>query len=199
MKTVFDKNIFKEEIEKSKFIGYLFHAEEIENIKTNLKIIQKEFPKATHYCYAYSINGKLKNSDDGEPSGTAGNPIQEAIIQNKLDNICIVVIRYFGGIKLGAGGLTRAYINTALKTIGSSNIVEITNTKSYKLTYDYNLNNIIQRFLNERQIHIVSTEYDIQVSTSIATNEDINELLDLTNGKIKIEPLDSIQLIKKQN
>ena len=150
----------------------------------------------TNWFKSLEIKGKLKTSDDGEPSGTAGNPIQEAIIQNQLDNICIVVIRYFGGIKLGAGGLTRAYINTAVRTIATAKISTVTSTTVYNLIYEYNLNNIIQKYLNDKHIYIVTTEYEIKIKTTIATNENIDDLLDLTNGKILIEKKEPIILIK---
>lgn len=196
MKTIFENVIYKEEIERSKFIGYLFHIENQDDLKTKIKEIQKEYPKANHYCYAYSINGKLKNSDDGEPSGTAGNPIQEAIIQNKLDNICIVVIRYFGGRKLGAGGLTRAYINTALKTISMSKIQEIVDTVSFSIKFDYSLNNVIQRYLAEHNIQILSTNYDLNVELIIVTNDNIDDLINLTNGKIEIKKKGIVKILK---
>lgn len=105
------------EIKKSKFIGIAYkvdNKEEVENIIDNLK---KEHKKARHIPYAYKIGNIIKKSDDKEPSNTAGTPIYNLIINNNLDNILVVVIRYFGGIKLGAGLLTRSYLNTANEVI----------------------------------------------------------------------------------
>ena len=104
------------EIKKSKFYGYLYNVDRVEDVSQILDTLKKEHKKATHICYAYKItNGQefVKFFDDGEPSGTAGKPIFNVIDKKKLDNILVVVVRYFGGIKLGAGGLTRAYSNTA--------------------------------------------------------------------------------------
>ena len=99
------------EIQKSKFIAYVFPVFEKEKAESFLRELNEEHKKATHVCYAYCVSEPAyeKCSDDGEPSGTAGKPILEVIKKSGLDNLLIVVVRYFGGIKLGAGGLTRAY------------------------------------------------------------------------------------------
>lgn len=104
------------EIKKSKFYGYSFDVKSVEEVKEILEKLKKQHKKATHVCYAYKITcGQeyVKFFDDGEPSGTAGRPIFNVIDKKKLNNILVVVVRYFGGIKLGAGGLTRAYSNCA--------------------------------------------------------------------------------------
>lgn len=101
------------EVKKSKFIGILYEVnddKEIEEILTNIK---KEHKKARHFPYAYKIGPKVKKTDDKEPSNTAGTPIYNVIEKKGLDNVLIVVVRYFGGIKLGAGGLFRAYSKAA--------------------------------------------------------------------------------------
>lgn len=104
------------EIKKSKFYGYLYNIDRVEDVSSILDALKKEHKKATHICYAYKITSGqefVKFFDDGEPSGTAGKPIFNVIDKKKLNNVLVVVVRYFGGIKLGAGGLTRAYSNTA--------------------------------------------------------------------------------------
>lgn len=101
------------EVKKSKFIGMFYEVnddKEIEEILTNIK---KEHKKARHFPYAYKIGPKVKKTDDKEPSNTAGTPIYNVIEKKALDNVLIVVVRYFGGIKLGAGGLFRAYSKAA--------------------------------------------------------------------------------------
>ena len=108
------------EIKKSKFFGYYFNVESQEDVKTILEQIKKENKKATHVCYAFRITkGQYleKAVDDGEPSGTAGKPILNVIQKQNLSNVLVVVVRYFGGIKLGAGGLVRAYSKTASETV----------------------------------------------------------------------------------
>ncbi len=111
--------MFEYVIKKSKFFGYMFNASDVDKIKEILERLKKEHKKATHITYAYSIKTPFleKAVDDGEPSGTAGKPILNVIHQNNKVNILLVVVRYFGGIKLGAGGLLRAYSKTASECI----------------------------------------------------------------------------------
>jgi len=100
------------EISKSKFYSYLYEIDKIDDFKTKLEALKKEHKKATHICYAYIIddNGsKEKAYDDGEPKGTAGMPILNVLKRKSLRNVAVFVVRYFGGVKLGAGGLVRAY------------------------------------------------------------------------------------------
>jgi uncharacterized YigZ family protein len=105
------------EIKKSKFIGYYYEVNSIEEINIILETLKKENKKARHIPYAYKIDNIIKKSDDKEPSNTAGTPIYNIIEKNNLNNCFIAVVRYFGGIKLGAGGLLRAYSNTAKNLI----------------------------------------------------------------------------------
>lgn len=101
------------EIKKSKFIGLLYRVETVEEVESILEDIKKEHKKARHMPFAYKIGSTAKKTDDKEPSGTAGNPIWGVIERNDLDNILIVVVRYFGGVKLGSGPLLRAYSQAA--------------------------------------------------------------------------------------
>lgn len=101
------------EIKKSKFIGLYFNVNSKEEIDNILNTLYKEHKKARHFPYAYKIDNLIKKTDDKEPNGTAGTPIYNVIERNNLNNCLIVVIRYFGGIKLGSGGLLRAYSKTA--------------------------------------------------------------------------------------
>ena len=100
-------------IKKSRFLGFIYEIDNEEDIKNILNNIRKEHKKAKHFPYAYKLNNMAKKSDDKEPSGTAGLPIYNIIERNNLNNILIIIVRYFGGIKLGAGGLIRAYSHTA--------------------------------------------------------------------------------------
>lgn len=110
-------NYIKKEIEikKSKFISYYFEVNDIKEIQTILDKLKKEHKKARHIPYAYKIDNYIKKSDDKEPSNTAGTPIYNIIEKKQLNHVLIVVVRYFGGIKLGAGGLFRAYQNAVLE------------------------------------------------------------------------------------
>lgn len=105
------------EIKKSKFIGLYFKVNNKNEIDNILNCIYKEHKKARHFPYAYKIDTLIKKTDDKEPSGTAGTPIYNVIERNNLNNCLIIVIRYFGGIKLGSGGLLRAYSKTANELI----------------------------------------------------------------------------------
>lgn len=100
---------------KSKFLGYLFHCESVDDVQKVLGELKKEHKKATHICYAFSLRSPFleKAVDDGEPSGTAGRPILSVLQKKGAFDVCVFVVRYFGGIKLGAGGLVRAYTKTA--------------------------------------------------------------------------------------
>jgi len=104
-------------IKKSKFIGYIYDVEDEKQIKKIIENLKKENKKATHITYAYIIDNKEKYFDDAEPKGTAGLPILTNLKRNNLNNILLIVVRYYGGIKLGAGGLIRAYSKTASNTI----------------------------------------------------------------------------------
>jgi uncharacterized YigZ family protein len=110
-------NTYTYEIKKSKFIGYYYEVDTIDEINDILKELKKEHKKAKHLPYAYKIDNLVKKSDDKEPSNTAGSPIFNIIEKNNLNHTLIVIVRYFGGIKLGAGGLIRAYGTTAKETI----------------------------------------------------------------------------------
>lgn len=129
-------------INKSKFITILTNINDIDKVKEKLENIKKTYKDATHYCFAYIINNHEKCSDNGEPSGTAGMPILNVLKQNNLTNILCIVIRYFGGIKLGAGGLIRAYSTSASEALNKANIVNL--VKGYKIIIEFSYDNIKQ-------------------------------------------------------
>lgn len=110
-------NKFTYEIKKSKFIAYYYEIENILDAKKILEDLKKEHKKARHIPYAYKCSNTASKSDDKEPTNTAGTPIFNMIDINNLDNVLIAVVRYFGGTKLGAGGLTRAYLNAAKEVL----------------------------------------------------------------------------------
>ena len=129
-------------INKSKFITILTNINDIDKVKEKLEEIKKQYKDATHYCYAYIINNHERCSDNGEPSGTAGMPILNVLKQNDLTNILCVVIRYFGGIKLGAGGLIRAYSTSASEALNKATITNLVN--GYNITIEFSYNNLKQ-------------------------------------------------------
>ena len=118
MHTIKENIINEIVIQKSRFITCLYKINNKDEVNKHLDKIKDDYPFATHYCYAYRLDNIEKCSDDGEPKGTAGTPILHVLQMNNLTNILCVVIRYFGGIKLGAGGLVRAYTNSFVKALG---------------------------------------------------------------------------------
>lgn len=187
MKTVKEKYSKLIEINKSKFIGILFPVESQEDFKMQLQAINKEWPKATHYCYAYRISNLEKSNDDGEPSGTAGRPILEFLKANDLENVGLVVVRYFGEIKLGAGGLVRAYVDAckAVREVSSIYLVEEQNI--YSLIVDYSLYETLNNFLSKKEGKIIDTVFDMKVTIMfLSSSLDEGEIKNLLNGQVEI-------------
>ena len=186
-KTVSADKIFSAEyeIKKSQFIANVKHIETENDARDFVKQIQKKYFDARHNCSAWILgeNGdKQKSNDDGEPGGTAGNPILETIKNHELTNICVVVTRYFGGIKLGAGGLIRAYSHTATLGIDTAEIVQMTTFKKISLTLEYNFFATVENFLRQKKISVESSDYagDVTLNILILPDEIENFLAELT-------------------
>ena len=131
----------KEEIiiNKSKFFAYSFSCHSVKEVEKELSILKNEHSTATHICYAYKIQpNEERCSDDGEPQGTAGKPILDVIKKSKYDNLLVAVVRYFGGVKLGAGGLLRAYSNSASSVLALSG--EKISVECKKVSFEISLN-----------------------------------------------------------
>lgn len=126
------------EISKSRFITYLYKVDNLDEVNNYLDKTKDEYEGATHYCYAYIIDGNIKCSDDKEPSKTAGAPILNVLQKNNLNHILCIVVRYFGGIKLGAGGLVRAYSTSCSEALSKTEIVELKEAYKVKISIDYN-------------------------------------------------------------
>ncbi|MCJ0601976.1 YigZ family protein [Enterococcus cecorum] len=186
------------EIKKSKFICHLFRIENEEQAKEYIAKIKKEHYKANHNCSAYMLGENFeiqRSSDDGEPSGTAGVPMLEVLKKNQLQNTLAIVTRYFGGIKLGAGGLIRAYstsVSEALKEIG---IVQGKLQQILDIIIDYPQLGKLQNYLENEQIAIQEIDYleKIQVKVAIDINQwksFQNAIIDLFNNQLSIQILD---------
>ena len=178
-------------IKNSKFITILLKINNNNNVENNLLSIKKEYPDATHYCYAYIVNDIKKSSDDGEPSGTAGVPILKVLENNNLTNILCVVIRYFGGIKLGANGLVRAYTKSCANAIKETNLKELVDGVNLTITFPYNRLKEIDYLLKD--ININSKRYDdlitynIDIELSFLDIIKNNHLEYIINNYLKIE------------
>ncbi len=139
-------------IQKSKFISKIYQIKNEKDAEDILKNLKSEYKDATHICYAYIINNIKRFQDDGEPSGTAGMPILNVLEQQKLNLILAVVIRYFGGIKLGAGGLVRAYTNSVVEALTNQELGEIISGYSLTITFKYDNLKVIDNMFKDTSI-----------------------------------------------
>lgn len=139
-------------IKKSKFICKLYYVNDIYEINSILEDLKKEYKDATHICYAYVIDNKEKAYDDGEPSKTAGMPILEILKKKDLNNVLCVVIRYFGGIKLGAGGLIRAYSNSVRKTIDKVDIISYKKYIEVSIEVNYDNKKLLESIVKDYEV-----------------------------------------------
>lgn len=148
--------IFKEK--SSKFLGYAFPVTSEEEIKAHLEEVKKAHFSARHWCYAwqlgYGTNQRYRANDDGEPNNTAGIPIYGQIQSFELTNILVIVVRYFGGIKLGVGGLVQAYRTTAQLTLQEAEIEEKLITEELRIRFEYPLMNKVMRVVKEQNLNI---------------------------------------------
>ena len=154
--------IYKEK--GSKFIAYSYRVYSEEEIKEKLEIVKKLEHSARHYCYAYILNpdkSTQRSNDDGEPSSTAGKPILGQILSNDLTNILIVVVRYFGGVKLGVPGLIRSYKTAAVQAIQEATIVTKTIKEQYKVSFKYPQMNNVMRLVKEYDLEVINTDFQI--------------------------------------
>lgn len=196
---VLGKNRIEYIIQKSKFIATCFEIESVEDATNKLAEVKKEFADATHNCYAYILKGEqnyTKYSDDGEPQGTAGLPILETIKAKELMNVLVVVTRYFGGIKLGTGGLVRAYTESTVRGLNEANVVSNEFSCFYKVVLDFTIYSKIQKVFYADEVALFNTEYSDCVTLEIAVKEEsstsfLENLSELTLGKANTE------LIKK--
>lgn len=193
-RTIKEDGQVQEEIKKSRFICHIKRVTTEEEARNFIQAVKKEHYKATHNCSAFILGERSemkRSSDDGEPSGTAGVPMLGVLENHQLTNVCAVVTRYFGGIKLGAGGLIRAYAGSvalAIKEIGSVHIKE---QLGLRLTLSYSQYQELPNFLKAKQLQEQDTAFTDQVQTTIFVDKDdkesvIESLIELFNGKIDI-------------
>ncbi len=189
------ENSYDEFIEKkSTFITHLVRINNEEDAKTFIQKMRKKHYNATHVCSCYVIgdnNEITRANDDGEPSGTAGTPMLDILVKNNIKNVCAVVIRYYGGTKLGTGGLVRAYSGGVINALKNSTLVERKNAFEIKIELDYNLNGKIEYEIQKTNFIVNHLDYtDKIIYTIYVIQEDIenfnNWIADITNGKYKI-------------
>lgn len=167
-----EEALYKEK--NSKFIGYAFPVSNEEEVKTILENIKKQHHSARHWCYAFQLGTDkiyYRANDDGEPSNTAGMPIYGQIQSFGVTNVLVVVVRYFGGIKLGVGGLISAYRTGAQMALGASAIIEKTINVHYELKFGYQDMNKVMRVIKEKNLDIVSQKMEIDCEIVVGTRK----------------------------
>lgn len=181
-------------VEKSEFIGHICPVRTEDEAVRFIERIRSENRRARHNCYAYVLSeGNItRYSDDAEPQGTAGPPILDVIQKNGLSDVCIVVTRYFGGILLGKGGLTRAYSNGASIAVAAARVMEMHPAYEITAVCDYSYYDRISYALPEFEVKIIGTDYSDKVSLHFAIKKELcpaleRKLKDLTNGGVSIE------------
>lgn len=184
-----EETIFKEK--NSKFMGFAFPVNTEEEVKKQLEWVKKQHPNAGHHCYAYQLGTRNKTyrvNDDGEPNNSAGLPIYGQILSFGLTNVMIVVVRYFGGIKLGVGGLIAAYKTTAQKTLETLDIIEKTIDIHFEINFDYLQMNKVMRMIKENQCEIVYQKMELNCCIKIKTREkNATKIQDIFNAKHEIQ------------
>lgn len=180
-------------IEKSRFIAYAAKTETEEQARDFISEIKKLHPFATHNCFAFvAENGAVKRfSDDGEPQGTAGQPMLEVLESKGLSDTCVVVTRYFGGIKLGAGGLVRAYSGATAKVLCAAGAEEVVLSTVFSLVLSYDAYPAFVKFSSGQKCAIEKTDFSDSVNVTLSvpkkTAEDFkSKFIDLTLGKAAI-------------
>lgn len=181
--------LFKEK--NSKFFGYAFPVTTEEEVKNHLDILRKQHYGAVHFCYAFQIGTdkiQYRANDDGEPSNTAGAPIYGQIQSFGLTNILVVVVRFFGGIKLGVGGLISAYRTSAQMALEASEIIEKTINIHYIVSFDYKNMNKVMRVIKEKNLEIISQNMNESCEIEIATRKkNAEQVVDIFNNLFEIE------------
>ena len=195
VRTVYAPHESEKIIEKSRFITYSTHVESEEEARAFLSGVRKSHTLATHVCYAFIADktGNLQRfSDDGEPQGTAGVPILEVLKNKKLFETAVAVVRYFGGVKLGAGGLVRAYSSCAAENLDGAQIRVLTPCVEYEISVEYTGVDSAQKYFSTHTCSLLFTNYGEKVSFQIAVKKSEEEpflkgLIDYMQGKLRFE------------
>jgi uncharacterized YigZ family protein len=181
--------LFKEK--NSKFFGYAFPVTTEDEFKNHLEILRKKHFGAVHWCYAFQLGTdkiQFRANDDGEPSNTAGMPIYGQIQSFGLTNILVVVVRFFGGIKLGVGGLIAAYRTSAQMALENAEIIEKTIDIHYSISFDYKNMNKVMRVIKEKNLEIISQKMEMSCEIEIATRKKNAEMVfDIFSNLFEVE------------
>ncbi len=169
-------------VEKSLFIAYLKRIDDINEFSTYLSSIKKKHYDATHHCSAYLSASHERSNDDGEPGGSAGLPILSTLKKANITDVGAVVVRWFGGVKLGMGGLIRAYSKATSLAIKEATLLEPVSLKEYELVLDYDMASKVENFLCQQNINFTSA-YDLKVKITYVVKDDISDrIIAITKG-----------------
>ncbi|MFK7797504.1 MAG: YigZ family protein [Aureispira sp.] len=171
----------------SKFIAYVYEVDSEETVRTCLEEVQKLHNKARHYCYAYRIGkdgNRFRANDDGEPSGTAGRPILGQIDSFGLTNLLAVVVRYFGGTKLGTSGLKRSYKTATQDALEQATIIERIVVSSYQVVFDYVATSAVMNFIKQEGFAIKSMDYQEKTTLLVQVRQSEAQRFETTLNKI---------------
>lgn len=171
MKTIRSNIYHGRVVNKSRFITFLYKANNLDEVNNYLDDIKKDYKDATHRCYAYIVDNVKRFNDDGEPGGTAGMPILNVLESNDLNYVLCVVVRYFGGVKLGAGGLVRAYTNSVTSTLSQANIVELQKGYKVKITFNYDLVKSIDNLVKETDV--LNKEFNELITYELLVDDEL--------------------------
>lgn len=177
MYTNLERNEIKLIRDRSTFIGILVHCTSVESAKQYLQDVRKQYPKAKHYCYAYVIGGNKKCSDDGEPAKTAGRPLLELLEKKEMDESLLIVVRYFGGVLLGASRLMSTYLEAGVEAINSADILEISRKYIYQMTLSYSEYDELQRFARKNSFSLENAVFEDKIKVDVVAEEGSGEEL----------------------
>ena len=185
-------------VKKSQFICSLVPTRTKKESKEVIQKLNEQYSDATHNCTAYIVSDGEGFDDDGEPGGTAGKPMINVLRKNELHNVTAVVTRYFGGIKLGAGGLVRAYSKSVMEAIGEAEILEIEEYDVYKLVFEDSDIKIADSEVRNNNLEVIDKEYSDKVSYDVVSkdNRDILKIFEKYSGKISVEFKNKEVLVK---
>ncbi|MCF0260029.1 MAG: YigZ family protein [Erysipelotrichaceae bacterium] len=182
-----------QEIKKSRFICYLHPCSTEEQARDFIKDIKKLHPSARHHCTAIKIGSLMRSSDDGEPSGTAGRPMLDVLANSEADQLCAVVVRYFGGTLLGKGGLVRAYSSSVAQALEQAVLASEEEYGLWQLEYDYSEIAKVEAWMRSSQIEAVETDYQSMVLMRFLSLEDpTEEIARISSGKLKPQFLQNV-------
>lgn len=189
MKTIKEPIQSEINVKKSQFICSLFPTRTKAESKQVIQKMNKEYNDATHNCTAYIVSDGEGFDDDGEPGGTAGKPMINVLRKNELHNVTAVVTRYFGGIKLGAGGLVRAYSKSVMDAIGEAEILEIEEYEVYTITFEYSEIKAADTEVRNNSLDVIDKQYSDKVSYDIVSRDsrDILKIFEKYSGKIRAD------------